>query len=86
MGEKLCPNCIARINSKPICGSCRFWDNSNFDPSYHEEMGRCRKSAPQLVLDKGKFVSDRRKVTAWPCVYFDEWCGDHEPEADTCSS
>lgn len=61
--------------SRPTCESCRFFDDSE-EPEPGRGDGFCSRFPPVAHIEPE--TEDR--VSAWPPVSVDMWCGEHQPK------
>ena len=57
------------MSNRDRCESCRYWQC--LDRDEHDDVGRCRRHAPQTVKD-----SKDNTFRNWPCTFYDDWCGE----------
>jgi len=57
------------VSNGDRCEACRYWQC--LDRYEHDDVGRCRRHAPQTVKD-----SMDNTFRSWPCTFHDDWCGE----------
>ena len=57
------------MSNRDRCEACRYWQC--LDRHEYDDVGRCRRHAPQTVKDSGD-----NTFRNWPCTFHDDWCGE----------
>jgi hypothetical protein len=57
------------VSNRDRCEACVYWQCLN--EHEHDEVGRCRRHAPQTVKDSADIT-----FRNWPCTIHTDWCGE----------